>query len=243
MQKRIRINRFLSQKGLCSRREADRLILEGRVLVNGSPVRLGMEISPEDEILVDGKGINPLDEERVLLAFNKPRGMVCTSSDKDQAPNIIDYIDYKSRIFTIGRLDKDSQGLILLTNRGELVNKVNKKAGHHEKEYFVRCLIPIGDEFLKKMASGVEIEVPSRTGGVRKVKTGKCKVQKKDRFSFFITICEGYNRQIRRMCQALGNKADIIKRIRIMNIRLGKLEEGKYRHIEGRELENFEKEL
>lgn len=219
------------------------MILEGRVLINGFPASPGMGVSLEDEVIVDGKKISSLDEEKVLLAFNKPRGIVCTSSYKDRAPNIIDYINYKSRIFPIGRLDKDSEGLILLTNCGELVNKVNKKAGHHEKEYLVRCAVPLSDEFLKRIASGVDIEIPYRDGKYRKVRTSRCKVKKRDRVSFYMTICEGYNRQIRRMCRALGNRADTIKRIRIMNIRLGELEEGEYRHVEGHELRNFEKEL
>lgn len=238
-----RINKYLALRGKWSRREIDHMIEEGRINVNGKKAMAGMKVSEADTFSLDGKPIfNTITAKKVVLAFNKPRGIVCTSSQKDRAQNIIDFIGYKDRIFPIGRLDKDSEGLILLTNRGELVNLVNKSSGAHGKEYLVKCKFPLTENFLKNMASGVKIEVPLHSG-FKFVKTRKCHVKRKDSFSFYITLCEGYNRQIRRMCEALSNNAQTIKRVRIMNIRLGLLKEGSYRLVLGDELKEFEKEL
>lgn len=239
----MRINKYIAESGLWSRREADRMIASGRVMVNKKFAQPGLLVSGLDEILVDGRPLNISPKEKVLIAFNKPRGIVCSASAKDRAENVIDFIDYGERIFYIGRLDKDSQGLLLLTNRGELVNLVNKLEGAHEKEYLVSCVYPLSDDFLKKMEGPMMIEVPDRAGLMKKVRIEKCRVKRKNNFSFYITLYQGYNRQIRRMCEALGNKVDTIKRIRVMNIRLGTLAPGKYRLVTGRELKEFEKEL
>lgn len=239
----VRINRYLAERGLCSRREADRLVCSGKVTVNGKVASIGMRICDFDDICVEGKSVKKDHIERIVIAFNKPRGIVCTSSDKDGAQNIIDFIGYGERIFPIGRLDKDSEGLILLTNRGELVNLVNKSSGLHEKEYLVSCCSPVSDGFLRKMEGPLDILVPVRGGVMKKVKTMMCPVKRKNGFSFYITLKEGYNRQIRRMCETLHNKADTIKRIRVMNIHLGDLAPGKYRLITGSELKKFEREL
>ena len=229
----IRINRFLSDMGVCSRREADRLIDEGRVLVDGAPAVCGMRIARGQRVLVDGREISPSKKGRpVLIAFNKPRGIVCSSSRADRAVNIIEYINYPQRIFPIGRLDKDSEGLILLTNMGELVNRINKGAGGHEKEYEVELYAPLPAGFIEGLKRGVTIEVPDR-GRVR----AHCKDawQTGDR-SFNIILTEGMNRQIRRMSSALGGEVKRLRRIRIMNIRLGGLKPGAVREISGEKL-------
>ncbi len=244
----IRINRFLSDMGVCSRREADRLIDEGRVLVDGAPAVCGMRIARGQRVLVDGREISPSKKGRpVLIAFNKPRGIVCSSSRADRAVNIIEYINYPQRIFPIGRLDKDSQGLILLTNRGELVNLINKQRYGHEKEYLVTCKRAVPDEFLEKLSRGVRIKIPVDSGdracGEKTFEerlTRPCKVYRTGKRSFGIILTQGYNRQIRRMCAALGNQVDTLKRVRIMNIELLGLPEGKYREISGHELQELE---
>lgn len=262
----IRINKFLSERGICSRREADRFIESGRVLVNGKACEPGHKVDDRDNITVNGKSISSSDVTAPeLIAFYKPRGIVCTSSDKDRAQNIIDYIGYKTRLFPIGRLDKDSEGLILLTNRGELVNLINKARYGHEKEYIVRCERRLTDGFLKKLAQGVEIRIPVEerrqaaadsgsghrrhyaSGNAEKeyrlVMTKPCRVVQIDDHTFDIVLTQGLNRQIRRMCSALGNKVQRLKRIRVMNIKLGDLREGRYRQINGRELKELEKLL
>lgn len=229
----IRINKLLSALGVCSRREADRLIAEGRVRINDAAASAGDRVLPGDRIYLDGKEIDTGERERpVLLACNKPRGVVCTSSDKDRAPNIIDLVSNKSRVYPIGRLDKDSEGLILLTNMGELVNRINKGAGGHEKEYEVELYAPLPAGFIEGLKKGVMIEVPDR-GRVM----GHCRDawQTGDR-SFHIILTEGMNRQIRRMSSALGGSVKRLRRIRIMNIRLGGLKPGAVREISGDEL-------
>lgn len=256
----IRINKLLSEMGVCSRREADRLLIEGRVSVNGKPAGPGLKVSERAEVEIDGKSVMNRPKP-VVLAFNKPRGIVCTESDNDRAPNIIDFIGYKDRIFTIGRLDKDSEGLILLTNRGELVNLVNRASLSHEKEYVVRCTHRLTDGFLKKMAGGVEIKLPQRESAERSdrseksrfkknentqkksfklVKTRPCRVRRIDDHTFDIVLTQGLNRQIRRMTSALGNDVERLRRIRVMNIELGDLKEGQYREVSGRELKELE---
>ena len=261
----IRINKFLSEKGICSRREADRLITEGRVLINGNICEPGQKVGSGDIVTVDNKKVDiELEVKPELVAFYKPRGIVCTTSDRDRAQNVIDYLDYDARLFPIGRLDKESEGLLLLTNRGELVNLINKSVNGHEKEYIVRCERRLTDGFLRKLSQGVDIKIPieNKTGAssennkrntgrqaeaiIRRYKhviTKPCKVLKIDDYTFNIILTQGLNRQIRRMCAALGNNVLKLKRVRIMNIVLGDLKEGEFRQVEGRELKELEKTL
>lgn len=249
----IRINKYLSGMGICSRREADRLLAEGRVRVNGKPAVPGQRIMDEDTIRIDGRQVTAdLKGEPVLLAFHKPRGIVCSTTSNDRATNIIEYINYPSRIYPVGRLDKDSEGVILLTNRGELVNLINKGRYGHEKEYIVTCRKKLTDSFLLNMQDGVEITIPvidagekdrSNAGGREYVNvvTRPCRVRRLDDYSFDIILTQGLNRQIRRMCDALGNYVERLKRIRVMNIELGDLPEGEYREVTGEELKTLEK--
>ncbi len=246
-----RINKYLSEKGICSRREADRLIKDGKILVNGKKAEPGLRVNEKCNIEILGRNIRDKSEpETVLLVFNKPRGIVCTEGKKDRAPNIIDYIGYESHIFPIGRLDKDSEGLILLTNIGELVNRINKKQYGHEKEYLVRCRRKLTDEMLDRLASGMRIEVPvnKRDGSMMKKvfeyrDTLPCKVRRIDDYTFDIVLTQGFNRQIRRMCSALGNNVTELKRIRIMNIKLGNLQTGAYRKADNEEIEALFRQL
>lgn len=244
----IRLNKFLSEMGVCSRREADRFVESGRVLVNGKPAELGQKIRETDEITLDGKPVAAEQKDKpVLIAFNKPRGIVCTTSAKDRATNIIEYINYPVRIFPIGRLDKDSEGIILLTNQGDLVNKINRQRYGHEKEYVVRCKKKLTKTFLTKMSQGVEILIPvidasdkdkkkARGREYVTVTTRPCQVTQLDDHSFDIILTQGLNRQIRRMCDALGNYVDRLKRIRVMNIELSDLPEGQWRDVTVEEL-------
>ena len=218
----IRINKFLSDAGICSRRGADELIKEGRVSINGSLALLGSVVSEGDEVRVDDKLIAG-SNQKVLIAFNKPRGIVCTTKDpKSKDVNIVEYINYPKRIFTVGRLDKDSEGLILLSNDGDLSNKIMKARNYHEKEYEVEVDKPFDDEFLKKMSEGVPI---------LDAVTRKCKLKRTGKTSFNIVLTQGLNRQIRRMCEYFGYKVVKLKRIRIMNIRLGNIKPGTYRNV------------
>lgn len=216
----IRINKYLSDAGVCSRREADRLIEQQKILVNGIPAVMGQKVSIEDEIRVDGKLVER-EQEHILIAFNKPVGIECTS-DLTNPDNIIDYIGYPKRIYPIGRLDKNSQGLILLTNDGSLVNRILKASNYHEKEYVVTVDKPVTEKFLKKMSQGVEI--------LDQI-TRPCEVTKVSKHTFRIVLTQGLNRQIRRMCDALGYHVQKLKRIRIMNIQLGNLPKGSYRDV------------
>ena len=218
----IRINKYLSEAGVCSRRGADRLIEEGRVSINGSRALLGSVVSENDEVRVDGNLIAG-SAKKVLIAFNKPRGIVCTTADpKSKDVNIVEYINYPERIFPVGRLDKDSEGLILLSNDGDLANKIMKARNYHEKEYEVLVDRPFDDEFLEKMAEGVPI---------LDTVTRKCRLRRTGMKSFNIVLTQGLNRQIRRMCEYFGYKVVKLKRIRIMNIKLGNLKLGTYRNI------------
>lgn len=218
----IRINKYLSEAGVCSRREADRLIKEGRVSINGSHALLGSVVSEGDEVRVDEQPIEG-SAKKVLIAFNKPRGIVCTTKDpKSKDVNIVEYINHPERIFPVGRLDKDSEGLILLSNDGDLSNKIMKARNYHEKEYEVEVDKPFDDEFLKKMSEGVPI---------LDTVTRKCKLMRTGKTSFNIILTQGLNRQIRRMCQYFGYRVVKLKRIRIMNIKLGNIKPGTYRNI------------
>ena len=218
----IRINKYLSEAGVCSRRGADKLIEEGRVTINGILALLGSTVSEGDEVRLDNKLILG-SAKKVLIAFNKPRGIVCTTADpKSKDVNIVEYINYPERIFPVGRLDKDSEGLILLSNDGDLSNKIMKARNYHEKEYEVLVDRPFDDEFLEKMAEGVPI---------LDTVTRKCRLRRTGKTSFNIILTQGLNRQIRRMCEYFGYKVVKLKRIRIMNIKLGNLKLGTYRNI------------
>ena len=216
-----RINKYLSEIGYCSRRAADKLILENRVTINGEVPLVGTKILPQDEVRVDGKLVSSPEEEHVYIAFNKPVGIVCTTDTKVEKDNIIDYIKYPKRIFPIGRLDKPSEGLILLTSDGDIVNKILRARNNHEKEYLVSVNKPISAEFLKRMRNGIPI---------LDTITNKCFVEQIDKFKFRIILTQGLNRQIRRMCEFLDYKVLKLKRIRIMNIHLD-LAVGKWRYL------------
>lgn len=224
----IRLNKYLSDAGVCSRREADRMVEQGRITVNGQAAIMGQKVTILDKVCVDGQVVGR-EEEQILIAFNKPVGVECTS-DLNNPDNIIDFIGYPKRIYPIGRLDKNSQGLILLTNDGSLVNSISKGSNYHEKEYIVTVDKPITDEFVDKMSSGVELVELERT-------TRPCKVTKINNHTFNIVLTQGLNRQIRRMCQTLGYNVQKLKRIRIMNIELGSLQKGTYRDVTDKELE------
>lgn len=235
LEESIRLNKYLSDAGVCSRRAADKAIEEGRVLVNGKPAEMGMRIGSADEVLFDGKPVSNADKKPVLIAYNKPVGIVCTA-EKREKNNIIDHINYPERIYPIGRLDKDSNGLILLTNQGDLVNKIMRAANAHEKEYIVIVDKDIDSDFIKKMSSGVyldELEVTTR----------KCQVEKLSKRTFKIVLTQGLNRQIRRMCQMLGYRVRSLKRVRIMNIELNDLQEDTYRDVTEAELKALNKML
>lgn len=216
-----RINKYLSEVGYCSRRAADKLIDQGRVTVNGLVPKMGTKISQKDEIRVDGKLINEPTDDFVYIAFNKPIGIVCTTDTGVEKNNIIDYINYPKRIFPIGRLDKPSEGLIFLTNDGDIVNKILRARNNHEKEYLVTVDKPITTDFLKKMRNGLPI---------LDTITRKCHVEKMGKFEFRIILTQGLNRQIRRMCDYLDYKVTKLKRVRIMNISLD-IPIGKWRYL------------
>ena len=224
----MRLNKYLSDAGICSRREADRLVQEGKILVDGKAAVLGMQIAEGQEILVNGKAVRR-EEKKVLLLFHKPRGIECTANPKIKN-NVISYIDYPIRIYYIGRLDKDSEGLLLLTNQGELVNKMMRAGNCHEKEYLVTVDKHVTEDFIKKMSNGVPV-----LGTV----TRKCRVEKTGEKTFRIILTQGLNRQIRRMCEYLGYRVKRLKRIRVMNLELGDLPVGQYREAEKKELEDL----
>lgn len=229
----IRLNKFLSEAGICSRREADRLIEAGKVQIDGKTVSMGMKVLPGQTVTCGGKAVAMTKKEghkaeSVLLAVNKPKGIVCTTSHKDKAPNIVDMIGYPVRIYPAGRLDKDSEGLILMTNQGDLVNKIMRSGNAHEKEYLVTVNRPVTAEFIRKMEKGVflsELDVTTRP----------CRVAKTGEKAFSIILTQGLNRQIRRMCQELGFEVRTLRRIRIMNIELGDLKPGAYRLLSKKE--------
>ncbi len=230
--KETRINKYLSEAGYCSRRAADKLIEDGRVTINGEVPLMGTKIVEDDVVKVDGKSIVKKDEKAVYLVLNKPRGIVCTTDTRVEKDNIIDFLNYPKRIFPIGRLDKASEGLILLTNDGDIVNKILRARNNHEKEYIVQVNKPIDKDFIEKMSQGVPI---------LDTITRPCKVEQLSRVRFKIILTQGLNRQIRRMCEYLGYHVQQLKRVRIMNIHLD-LPNGKYREMtkdEFRELNNL----
>lgn len=220
-----RLNKYMADSGYCSRREADRLIEEGRVQVNGRTGSLGDRVLPGASVTVDGKPLNSACE-KVYLLLNKPKGIVCTT-DPREPMNVVDYLDYPVRVFPVGRLDKDSEGLLLLTSDGEIVNRLLRAAGGHEKEYEVRIDRPVTAEFVKRMSEGVPI-LDTVTLPCRVRRTGEC--------SFNIVLVQGLNRQIRRMCEALGTNVTYLRRVRIMNLRLGRLQPGQWRELTDAEL-------
>ena len=232
MQEGIRINKYLSDAGICSRREADRQIQQGNVLIDGVPAENGSRVQAGQSVIFCGKLVEP-EQKKVLLAFYKPVGIVCTTQKREK-DNIIDYINYPQRIYPVGRLDKDSEGLILLTNDGSLVNKIMRAGNRHEKVYLVDVYQDITKEFLNGMAGGVYLKDLDVT-------TRKCRVKKLQRRKFQITLTQGYNRQIRRMCEAFGYRVRHLKRIRILNITLGDLKPGEYREITGDEYDKLMK--
>lgn len=227
-----RLNKFIADSGYCSRREADRLIEEGRVDVDGHPGALGDRILPGMRVTVDGHPLSGRGE-KVYLLLNKPVGVVCTA-DPREPMNVVDYLNYPVRIFPVGRLDKDSEGLLLLTSDGEIVNRILRAAGGHEKEYEVTVDQPVTREFLEKMAAGVPI---------LDTVTLPCRVRRTGDRSFNIILVQGLNRQIRRMCEALGYSVRSLRRIRIMNIRLGKLRPGQWRALTDEELDGLLRRL
>ena len=224
MQEPIRLNKYLSEAGVCSRREADRLAEEGKITVDGRRAAVGMKILPSQKILVEGKPVKR-EEEKVLLAVHKPRGIECTSQEKVKN-NIVRFVNYHTRIYPVGRLDKDSEGLILMTNQGELVNKMMRAGNYHEKEYIVTVDKPVTKEFVRQMAGGIPI---------LDTVTRKCRVERIDARRFRIVLTQGLNRQIRRMCEYLGYRVIRLKRVRIMNIELGDLPAGQYRPVTQKE--------
>lgn len=228
----LRLNKFLSEAGVCSRREADRLIEAGRVTVDGKKAETGMKITPGQEVRVDQKLVKP-EEEMIVLAVNKPRGIICTE-EKREPDNIIRFLNYPTRITYAGRLDKDSEGLLLMTNNGDIINKMMRAGNYHEKEYLVTVDKPVTEEFLQHMARGVPI---------LDTVTRPCQVKKEGKKTFRIVLTQGLNRQIRRMCEALGYKVVTLKRVRIMQIRLGDLKPGQYRPLTEQELASLDRML
>tara|TARA_B100000497_G_scaffold75684_1_gene84714 strand:+ start:231 stop:971 length:741 start_codon:yes stop_codon:yes gene_type:complete len=227
-----RLNKAISDSGYCSRRQADKFIEQGLVTINDQPASLGDRAMPNDIIKVKNITINK-NEQLVYIALNKPVGITCTT-DRRVEGNVVDFINHKERIFHIGRLDKPSEGLLLMTNDGDIVNKILRAGNQHEKEYVVKVDRRITDSFIKRMQSGVPI---------LDTVTKKCKVEKIGRFVFKITLIQGLNRQIRRMCEHLGYEVETLKRERIMNIELGKLPTGKWRYLTEKELKDLKQSL
>lgn len=228
----LRLNKYLSEAGVCSRREADRLIEQGRVKVDGTPATVGMQVDEHAQITVDGKAVGEKKQKTILIAVNKPRGIVCSEAYQGNDTNIIEFLQYPKRITYMGRLDKDSEGLLLMTNRGDLINEMMRAAHYHEKEYEVVVDRPFTDRFLNDLAAGVylkELDVTTRP----------CQVQRLGKRKFSIVLTQGLNRQIRRMCGELGYHVQELKRTRIMNIRLGHLKTGTWRNVTEEELQEL----
>lgn len=218
----IRINKYLSEAGVCSRREADRQIEAGNVTIDGKKAETGSRVLPGQCVCFQGTTVSK-EEEKILIAFHKPAGIVCTA-EKREKNNVIDYIGYSKRIYPIGRLDKDSEGLLLLTNQGDIVNKMMRSGNMHEKEYIVTVNKPVTDSFLHGLANGVPLVELNTT-------TRKCKVERVAKRQFKIILTQGLNRQIRRMCEYFGYRVEKLVRTRVMNIKLGDLKPGTYRDV------------
>ena len=223
-----RLNKFIGETGYCSRREADKLIEEGRVTINGSVAEMGTKVSATDEVRIDGRLIVEKREKPIYLAFNKPVGIECTTN-QEVRNNIVDYINYPTRIFPIGRLDKASEGLIFMTNHGDILNKILRARNNHEKEYIVTVNRPITDRLIERMGNGVPI---------LDTVTRKCKVEQVSKYIFKIILTQGLNRQIRRMCEYLGYEVTALKRIRIINISLD-VPVGRYRDLTDQEIKDM----
>lgn len=221
----IRLNKYLSEAGVCSRREADRLIESGKVTIDGKQAGMGAKVLPGQNVKVGNRRVSRNDE-MVVLAVNKPKGIVCTEERRERK-SIVRFLDYPIRITYVGRLDKDSRGLLLMTNNGDIINKMMRAGNRHEKEYKVTVDRAVTSDFLQKMSSGVAI---------LDTVTRPCKVEKIGKYTFSIILTQGLNRQIRRMCEALGYEVKDLVRTRIMNIELGRLKEGEYRKLTDREL-------
>ena len=222
----IRINKYLSKAGVCSRREADRQIAEGNVTVDGQAAEPGTRVLPGQKVFFCGRSVEE-EEEMILLAFHKPRGIVCTA-EKREKNNVVDYINYPKRIYPVGRLDKDSEGLLLMTNNGDIVNRIMRAGNVHEKEYLVTVNKPVTEAFLRGLAGGVPLVELGVT-------TRRCLVERAGKKEFRIVLTQGLNRQIRRMCEYFGYRVEKLVRTRIMNIELGSLESGTYRRVDGEE--------
>ena len=236
MEETVRLNKFLSEKGICSRREADRLVDEGKVMVNGVCAVMGQKVSSADEIVVDGKKVSTKQVKPVLIAVNKPAGIVCTTARFEGEKNIVDMVKYPTRIYPIGRLDKESEGLILMTNLGDLANEISKASNSHEKEYVVTVNNQVTESFLDKMRRGMHLEELNAD-------TMPCVCTKTGNREFHIILKQGLNRQIRRMCAACGYRVKTLKRIRIMNIHLGNIPQGNFRNVTDAEFDKLIKDL
>ncbi|MBQ1377098.1 MAG: pseudouridine synthase [Lachnospiraceae bacterium] len=232
----IRLNKYLSEKGICSRREADALTEAGQITVNGLPAVMGQKVTDKDDIKIRGRSINKKKPEKVILAVNKPVGVVCTTRSFPGEENIIEMVDYESRLYPVGRLDKDSQGLIFLTNDGAFAEEVTRAAGNHEKEYEVTVNKAVTEEFIRRLSKGIYLKDLNR-------RTKSCKVLASGERKFRITLTQGLNRQIRRMCETCGYEVVTLKRIRIMNVELGNLKERAFRKLEGPELKALLRQL
>lgn len=224
-----RLNKFLAECGVCSRRDADKLIEEGRVKVNNQTAVMGMKVCYSDFVTVNDQPVHSKNE-KVVLAYNKPRGVTCTEKDRFADKKITDVIKYPVRVTYAGRLDKESEGLILLTNDGDLINDLMRGSNGHEKEYEVKISKEVTDDFINKMASGIFLKEVN-------IKTKPCRVEKTGKFSFKIILTEGVNRQIRRMCETQGCYVTHLKRVRVANITLANLKIGEFRKIDGIELQ------
>lgn len=230
---KLRINKFLSQAGFCSRREADKFILDERVTINGIVAKMGEKIDPNDDVSVDGERISKKPNKKIYIILNKPKGIVCTTDSGVEKNNIIDYVNHPKRIFPIGRLDKTSEGLIFLTNDGDIVNKILRAKNKHEKEYHVTVDKPITHEFIQQMSKGVPI---------LNTVTRPCEIKRIKDYEFKIILTQGLNRQIRRMCEYLGYRVKKLKRIRIMNIKLD-IPLGEWRYFNDQEFSELKEML
>lgn len=228
----MRLNRYISDAGFCSRREADRFISEGRVKINGKTAELGQKVAPGDTVTVNGRPVTGGSPKK-YLALNKPRGIVCTADPREKY-NVVDYLGYPERVYPVGRLDKDSEGLLLMTSDGDIVNRLLRAAGGHEKEYQVTVDKPVTQEFIRRMSAGVPI--------LDRV-TLPCRVRRTGRNSFDIVLVQGLNRQIRRMCEYLGYRVTELRRVRIMNIMLGDMQPGDWRELTKDELDTLMRSL
>ncbi len=223
------MNKYISEAGVCSRREADRLVEQGLVAVNGNPAVPGMKVTPDDTVTVRGKEVRE-QTAPILLAFHKPQGIVCTCVGQFGQSTIIDYLNLPYRVYPVGRLDKNSEGLILLTNQGDLANEISRSRNYHEKEYLVEVNRPLTDAFLRGMENGVPI---------LDTVTRPCRIKKLGKRTFSLVLTQGLNRQIRRMCEYFGYRVTRLQRIRVLNIRLGDLKPGRYRTVTGNEYQEL----